>query len=156
MKCNYKRKLNNYIPREAIQTVDGMLKNVPISEKDYIERTFKEYDIEVVTPKKKFINAMKQGDYIIGVDYNPFLFQNVFHYENSVLEFFRFADVGNHLLAPLKLKREQTIFLGARSSSMFEVFFDTLPHYDEFIVCHKGNLIDIENIPPSIVSFMKR
>ena len=156
MKCNYKRKLNNYIPREAIQTVDGKFKNVPISEKEYIEGIFTQYDIEIVTTKSKFINALKQGNYVIGVDYNPFLFQNVFHYKNGILEFYRFADVGNHLLAPLKLKREQTIFLGASSSSIFEVFFDTLPHYDEFIVCHKGNLIDIENIPPSIASFMKR
>lgn len=150
MKCNYKRKINNYIPREAIQTIDGKFRNVPVSEEEYIKGIFNQYDMEIVTPKKKLINALKQGDYVIGIDYNPFLFQNVFHYENGLLEFFKFADVGKTVMAPLKLKREKSILLGTSSSLIFKAFVDSMPHYDEFIVCRKGNLLDMENIPPSI------
>lgn len=150
MKCNYKRKINNSTPKWAIKPVDGKFRNVPVSEEEYIKGIFNQYDMEIVTPKKKLINALKQGDYVIGIDYNPFLFQNVFHYENGLLEFFKFADVGDQIAAPLRLKREKSILLGTSSSLIFKAFVDSMPHYDEFIVCRKGNLLDIENIPPSI------
>lgn len=150
MKCNYKRNQNITYPRKAIQIVDGQFKEIFLTEKEYIEVLFEQYDVEIVTPKNKLINALKQGDYVIGIDYNPFLFQNVFHYENGLLEFFKFADVGDQIAAPLRLKREKSILLGTSSSLIFKAFVDSMPHYDEFIVCRKGNLLDIENIPPSI------
>ena len=144
---------NNSIPRWAIKNVDGKFKNVPINEKEYIEGTFKQYAIEIVNPKNKLINALKQGDYVIGIDYNPFLFQNVFHYKNGLLEFFKFEDAGELVMAPLKLNREVSIFLGTSNSSLFEVFIDTMPHYDDLIVYRKGNLLDIKNIQPSLLPF---
>ena len=78
----------------------------------------------------------------------------MFHYENGLLEFFKFADVGKTVMAPLKLKREKSILLGTSSSLIFKAFVDTIPHYDEFIVYRKGNLLDIKNIPPSIASLI--
>ena len=156
MKCNYLRNENNSVDRWEIKLVDGQLKFVPVSEEEYVKGTFELYDMEIVTPKNKFINALKRGDYVIGVDYNPFLYHNVFHYENGVLEFFKFDDESELFMAPLRLKREETIFLGTSSSPIFKLFIDTMPHYDDLIVCRKGNLLDIENIPPSIANFMKR
>ena len=150
MKCNYKRKINNSTPKWAINPVDGNFRNVPISEEEYIKGIFNQYDMKIVTPKNKLINALKQGDYVIGIDYNPFLFQNVFHYENGILEFFRFADIGDRTMAPLRLKRDTSILFRKNSYSNLTAFVDTMPHYDEFIVCRKGNLLDIENIPPTI------
>lgn len=155
MKCNYKRNQNITYPRKAIQIVDGQFKEIFLTEKEYIEVLFEQYDVEIVTPKNKLINALKKGDYVIGIDYNPFLFQNVFHYENGLLEFFKFADVGDQIAAPLRLKREKSILLGTSSSLIFKAFVDSMPHYDEFMVCRKGNLLDIENIPPSIASLIR-
>lgn len=143
------------IPRWATKVEDGMVKIISVSEKEYIDGMFKQYDVEIVTPKDKLVNALKNGDYVIGVDYNPFLFQNVFHYKNGMIEFFRFADVGKNVMVPLRLSREETIFLGTSSSSTFKLFIDTMPHYDDLIVYRKGNLLDIENITRSITSLIK-
>lgn len=155
MKCNYNRNKNISYSKKAIQIVDGQFKEILLSENEYIKALIEQYDIEVVTTKNKLIKALKQGDYVIGIDYNPFLFQNVFHYENGLLEFFKFADVGDQIAAPLRLKREKSILLGTSSSLIFKAFVDSMPHYDEFMVCRKGNLLDIENIPPSIASLIR-
>lgn len=39
--------------------------------------------------------------------------------------------------------------------SLFETLVESMPHYDEFIVYRKGDLLYIENIPPSISSLIK-
>ena len=154
MKCNYKRNDNITYPRKAIQVVDGQFKEIPLSENEYIEVLFEQYDMEIVTSENKLINALKQGNYVIGVDYNPFLFQNVFHYENGLFEIFKFENIGGQI-APLRLKREKSILHGTNISLNLKTFVDAMPHYDEFVVYRKGNLLDIENIPPSSASFMK-
>lgn len=142
--------------RWAAKIEDGQIKIASISEEEYIKETFEQYGIEIVTPRNKLINALKNGDYVIGVDYNPFLFQNVFHYKNGMIDFLKFADVGEHIMAPLRLERDSTILLPKADSSSWEFFVDNLPHYDDFIVYRKGNLLDIESIPPSIASLIKR
>ena len=125
MNYNYKRNKES-CPRWAVKVEDGMIKKILISEKEYINELFKQYDVKIVTPKYKFINSLKNGDYIIGIDYNPLLLQNVFHYENGVLEFFKFADIGESVMAPLRLIREERIFLGTSSSATFKLFIDTI------------------------------
>ena len=116
---------------------------------------FEQYDVEIVTPKNKLINALKQGEYIIGIDYNPFVLVNVFHYENGMIECFKFTDADDQFKTRLKLVREVSIFTQTMSPSYFEDTVKAMSHYDDFIVCRKGQLFDIENIPPSIASFMK-
>lgn len=59
-------------------------------------------------------------------------------------------------MAPLRLERDSTILLPKADSSSWEFFVDNLPHYDDFIVYRKGNLLDIESIPPSIANLIKR
>lgn len=155
MTCNYRNR-NNSNTRWAAKIEDGQIKTSYISEEEYIKETFEQYDIEIVTPRNKLINALKQGDYVIGIDYNPFLLQNVFHYKNGMFEFFKFADIGEHIMAPLRLKREKSIFVQTAGLADFQAFVNAMAHYDEFIVYRKGNLLDIENIPPSIASLVKR
>lgn len=154
MNCNYRNRMNSN-NRWAAKIEDEQIKIASISEEEYIKETFEQYGIEIVTHRNKLINALMQGDYVIGVDYNPFLFQNVFHYKNGMFEFFKFADAGEHVMAPLRLERDSTILLPKSDSSSWEFFVDNLPHYDEFIVYRKGNLLDIDSIPPSIASLIK-
>lgn len=155
MKCNYNRKQNNSIPRWAVTMVDGELKEVPVTEEEYVEGYFEQYGIEIVTPKDKLINALKQGDYVIGVDYNPFVLQDVFHYENGRFEFLKFADVGIEVMAPLRLKREQTLYLPASHPNVLDALIKGMAHYDDFIVCRKGHLLDTENIPLSMLDMIQ-
>lgn len=155
MKCNYKRNQNNSIPRWAVTVVDGKLKKVPVSEEEYIRGYFEQYGVEIVTPKDKLINALKQGDYVIGIDYNPFVLQDVFHYENGMFEFLKFADIGQDIMVPLRLRREQSMLFPATMQPNFEAFLQGMAHYDDFIVSRKGNLLDTESIPPSIADLIQ-
>lgn len=155
MTCNYRNRINS-ITRWALEIENRKVKEIPISEEEFVKVTFKQYDIEIVTQKDKLINALKQGYYVIGVDYNPFILQNVFHYEKGMIDFLKFADVGEHIMAPLRLERDSTILLPKADSSSWKFFVDNLPHYDDFIVYRKGNLLDTESIPPSIASLIKR
>ena len=155
MKCNYKRNQNNSIPRWAVTIEDGKIKEVPVSEEEYVEGYFEQYGIEIVTPKDKLINALKQGDYVIGVDYNPFVLQDVFHYDNGKFEFLKFADVGIEVMAPLRLKREKTLYLPANHPNVLDSLIKGMAHYDDFIVSKKGNLLDTESIPPSIAEWIQ-
>lgn len=155
MKCNYNRNQSNPIQRWAVTMVDGELKEVPVSEEEYVEGYFEQYGVEIVTPKNKLINALKQGDYVIGIDYNPFVLQDVFHYENGKFEVLKFADVGTEVMAPLRLKREQTLVLPTSHPKVIEALIKGMAHYDDFIVCRKGHLLDTDNIAPSIADFIQ-
>ena len=155
MKCNYNRKQNNSIPRWITTVENGKIKEIPVSEEEYVEAYFEQYGIEIVTPKEKLINALRQGDYVIGVDYNPFVLQDVFHYENGRFEFLKFADIGREVMAPLKLKREQTLYLPPSLPNVLSSLIKGMAHYDDFIVCRKGHLLDTENIAPSIADFIQ-
>ena len=155
MKCNYNRKKSNSIPRWAVTMVDGKIKEVPVSEEEYVEGYFEQYGVEIVTPKNKLINALKQGDYVIGKDYNPFVLQDVFHYDNGKFEFLKFADVGIEVMAPLRLKREQTLYLPASHPNVLDALIKGMAHYDDFIVCRKGHLLDTENIPLSMLDMIQ-
>ncbi len=143
MKCNYKRNQNITYPRKAIQIVDGQFKEIFLTEKEYIEVLFEQYDVEIVTPKNKLINALKQGEYIIGIDYNPFVLVNVFHYENGMIECFKFTDGDDQFKTRLKLVLEVAIFTQTMSPTYFEDTVKAMSHYDDFIVCRKGQLFDI-------------
>lgn len=143
MKCNYKRNQNITYPRKAIQIVDGQFKEIFLTEKEYIEVLFEQYDVEIVTPKNKLINALKQGDYIIGINYNPFVLVNVFHYENGMIECFKFTDGDDQFKTRLKLVLEVAIFTQTMSPTYFEDTVKAMSHYDDFIVCRKGQLFDI-------------
>ena len=143
MKCNYKRNQNITYPRKAIQIVDGQFKEIFLTEKEYIEVLFEQYDVEIVTPKNKLINALKQGDYIIGINYNPFVLVNVFHYENGMIECFKFTDGDDQFKTRLKLVLEVAIFTQTMSPTYFEDAVKAMSHYDDFIVCRKGQLFDI-------------
>lgn len=155
MKCNYNRNQSNPIQRWAVTMVDGELKEVPVSEEEYVEGYFEQYGVEIVTPKNKLINALKQGDYVIGIDYNPFVLQDVFHYENGKFEVLKFADVGIEVMAPLRLKREQTLYLPASHPNVLDALIKGMAHYDDFIVYRKGHLLDTESIAPSIADFIQ-
>ena len=155
MKCNYNRKKTNSIPRWAVTMVDGKIKEVPVSEEEYVEGYFEQYGVEIVTPKNKLINALMQGDYVIGIDYNPFVLQDVFHYDNGKFEFLKFADVGIEVMAPLRLKREQTLYLPASHPNVLDALIKGMAHYDDFIVSRKGKLLDTDNIPPSIADLIQ-
>lgn len=152
MKCNNEK---YSIPRWALQIENRRVKEILISEEEFVKITFEQYDIEIVTQKDKLINALKQGNYVIGVNYNPFVLENVFHYENEILDFFKFKDVGEHIMPPLRLKKDSSILIKKTDSSFWETIADAIANYDEFIICRKGNLLDIENIPPSIGNFIK-
>ena len=143
MKCNYKRNQNITYPRKAIQIVDGQFKEIFLTEKEYIEVLFEQYDVEIVTPKNKLINALTQGDYIIGINYNPFVLVNVFHYENGMIECFKFTDGDDQFKTRLKLVLEVAIFTQTMSPTYFEDTVKAMSHYDDFIVCRKGQLFDI-------------
>ena len=143
MKCNYKRNQNITYPRKAIQIVDGQFKEIFLTEKEYIEVLFEQYDVEIVTPKNKLIDALKQGDYIIGINYNPFVLVNVFHYENGMIECFKFTDGDDQFKTRLKLVLEVAIFTQTMSPTYFEDTVKAMSHYDDFIVCRKGQLFDI-------------
>ena len=143
MKCNYKRNQNITYPRKAIQIVDGQFKEIFLTEKEYIEVLFEQYDVEIVTPKNKLINALKEGDYIIGINYNPFVLVNVFHYENGMIECFKFTDGDDQFKTRLKLVLEVAIFTQTMSPTYFEDTVKAMSHYDDFIVCRKGQLFDI-------------
>lgn len=155
MKCNYKKKQNNSIPRWAFTEVNGKVKAVPVSEEEYIKIYFEQFGIEIVTPKEKLINALKNGDYVIGIDYNPFILHDVFHYENGKFEFLKFRDISTQAIHPLRLRREQSILLPANMPSDFEAFLQGMAHYDDFIVSRKGKLLDTDNIPPSIADLIQ-
>ena len=155
MTCNYKNRMNPNT-RWVGKIEDTQIKITSISEEEYIKETFEQYGIEIVTQKDKLIKALKQGNYVIGIDFNPFLFQNVFHYDNMKFEFFKFANAGKHLLAPLRLERITSVMLPKANNLAFELLVENMPHYDEFIVCRKGGLLNIENIPPSITSLIKQ
>lgn len=133
----------NTINRWALQIEKGSVKEIPISEEEFVKTTFEQYDIEVVTPKDKLINAQKKGDYVIGVNYNPFVLENVFHYENETLDCFKFKDVGEHIMIPLKLRRATCVSLKNKDSSFWETIANAISNYDEFIVCRKGTLLDV-------------
>ena len=155
MKCNYQRNQNNSMPRLAFTMVDGEIKEVPISEEEYLKLFFEQFGIEIVTPKEKLINALKNGDYVIGVDYNPFILHDVFHYENGKFEFLKFKDISTQAIHPLRLRREQSILLPANKPADFETFLKGMSHYDDFIVNRKGDLLDTESIPPSIADLIQ-
>ena len=122
---------------------DGQFKEIFLTEKEYIEVLFEQYDVEIVTPKNKLINALKQGDYIIGINYNPFVLVNVFHYENGMIECFKFTDGDDQFKTRLKLVLEVAIFTQTMSPTYFEDTVKAMSHYDDFIVCRKGQLFDI-------------
>lgn len=140
--------MNNYdyfVPGiVAIKTENGVDIRV-MTQEEYVKDFFEKYGVEVVTPRKKLIAALRRGDYVIGIDYNPMILHNVFHYKYGKFEMFKFNDIGPQA-EPLKLKRDLTFCF---HKSKLDSFLDTLPHYDEFIVCRKGDLIDIKNIPLS-------
>ena len=155
MKCNYKRNQNESVPRWVLKNVDGKIKEVQTSEEKYLKAWFEQFGVEIVTPKEKLITALKNGDYVIGVDYNPFVLQDVFHYKNGVFEFIKFSDISTQAIHPLRLRREQSILLPADSPLGVEVFLAGMAHYDDFIVSRKDNLLDIGSIPPSLVESMQ-
>ena len=140
---------------EVAMEYAARLKKVPVSEEEYIRGYFEQYGVEIVTPKDKLINALKQGDYVIGIDYNPFVLQDVFHYENGMFEFLKFADIGQEIMVPLRLRREQSMLFPATMQPDFEAFLKGMSHYDDFIVSRKGNLLDIESIPPSMADLIQ-
>lgn len=155
MKCNYNRNQSKSIPRWGYKIVDGKPQKIPVSEEQYIEECFNQYSVEIVTQKDKLVNALRQGDYVIGIDYNPFVLQDVFHYENGKFEFLKFADIGEEVMLPLKLRREQTLLLPENKPFVLDALIGGMSHYDDFIVCRKGRLLDTESIVPSIADFIQ-
>lgn len=155
MKCNYKNTKNNAIPRWVWKIVDGKVEKIQLSEEEYVKRYFEEYGIEIVTQKDKLIDALKNGDYIIGIDYNPLILQDVFHYDNDKFEFLKFRDIDTNVIAPLRLKRETSIYCPDNTTADFDAFIKVISKYDDFIVSRKGYLLDIENIPPSLLDMMQ-
>lgn len=122
-----------------------------MTQEEYVKDFFEKYGVEVVTPRKKLIAALRRGDYVIGIDYNPMILHNVFHYKYGKFEMFKFNVIGPQA-EPLKLKRDLTFCF---HKSRLDSFLDTLPEYDEFIVCRNGGLLDTQNIPVSLYEDLK-
>ena len=68
------------------------------------------------------------------------MLQNVFHYENGMIECFKFVDNG-HGMTPLKLELDAAIMSQKTISSVREPIIDAMYNYDEFIVYRKGNFL---------------
>ena len=145
--------MNNYdyfVPGIVVSKTENGFDTRVMTQEEYVKEFFEQYGVEVVTPRKKLIAALKKGEYVIGIDYNPMLLHNVFHYKYGKFEMFKFSSTGPQA-EPLKLMRDMTVCF---NKSNLDFFLDTLPHYDEFIVCRKGDLIDTSSIPPSNGDFL--
>lgn len=115
------------------------------------EVAFDIFGIEAIHGKEAFVNALKRGEYIIcaddrGTDGNPrLILENVYHYDNGWVEIFRFKDIVSHVIPPLKLVRDKSIWYPLDDWSLF---FSGMPHYDVFFISRKNNFLDIKSIPP--------
>jgi len=106
------------------------------------------FGIESVKGINNFCEALKNGEYVIGVDYNPTQYRDIFHFSKELgcLEIFNFSDLGPNTMPPLKLKR--TFSVSVTDSTLY-FFLCTLPPFDDLIVSHKNNFLDLSNIMPS-------
>ena len=144
MKCNYNK--NQSIPRYMVATDNENIIMVQISEEEYIKNYYEAYGIEDVTPKDKLVAALKNGDYVIGVDFNPLVLYSVYHYEDGEFDVFHFRDDCPFNPSPLKLERAITVLC----PTSIDDIIDFLPNFDGFLVSKKENLLDLQNIPPTI------
>ncbi len=106
------------------------------------------FGIESVKGLNNFTNALKRGEYVIGVDYHPTQYRDIFHYSKELgcLEIFNFRDLGPNTMPPLKLKRTVTVSV---TNSTLPRFLSTLPTFDDLVVSRKNNFLDLSNVMPS-------
>ena len=106
------------------------------------------FGMESVNEISDFYKALINGEYVIGVDYNPTQYLDIFHFSKELgcLEIFNFSDLGPNTMPPLKLKR--TFSVSVTDSTLY-FFLCTLPPFDDLIVSHNNNFLDLSNVMPS-------
>ena len=129
--------------RLGLKKVGDTVEPVFMTEEEFVKVFFEEFEVEVVSDKKAFVEALKKGDYVIGIDYNPLVLHNVFHYKNGKFEMYKLKS--NNMFEVKTLVRDVTFYLPPEDWGI-EIAISTLPHYDEFIVCRNGRLIDTKTI----------
>ena len=106
------------------------------------------FGMESVKGLNNFSKALKNGEYVIGVDYHPTQYRDIFHYNEklSSFEIFHFRDLGSNVMPPLKLKRVLSISV---TDSSLPRILSALPTFDDLVVSRKNNFLDLSNVMPS-------
>ena len=106
------------------------------------------FGMESVKGLNNFSKALKNGEYVIGVDYHPTQYRDIFHYNEklSSFEIFHFRDLGSNVMPPLKLKRVLSISV---TDSSLPRILSALPTFDDLVVSRKNNFLELSNVMPS-------
>ena len=106
------------------------------------------FGMESVKGLNNFSKALKSGEYVIGVDYHPTQYRDIFHYNEKLrsFEIFHFRDLGSNVMPPLKLKRVLSISV---TDSSLPRILSALPTFDDLVVSRKNNFLDLSNVMPS-------
>ena len=127
-----------------------MKKNYRINETMMTEQEFKNFvfgtgKVASVKDGADFVSAVKNGEYIIGVGYQPFCLQKVYRYAEGRLDVFCFEE-GEHS-EPLNIQLEFSDYIDFELVDFYKYLMRS---YDDILINPTKDMLNLDNVQKDI------